>query len=49
MRGDLTESFEKGGKILHRELAADRKWTALDGGDLTLAGAACCSSAMSAI
>lgn len=38
MRGDLTESFEKGGKILHRELAADRKWTALDGGDLTLAG-----------
>jgi malate synthase len=33
MRGDLTASFEKGGRVLTRALEADRVW-----GDVTLAG-----------
>ena len=33
IRGDLTESFEKGGKVLTRRLNPDRTW-----GDLTLPG-----------
>ena len=38
IRGDLTETFEKGGKVLTRELAADREWTGLDGAPFTLPG-----------
>ena len=38
MRGDLTASFEKGGKTLERRLEHDREYTAPDGGTLTLAG-----------
>jgi malate synthase len=38
IRGDLADTFEKGGKILTRALAADREWTALDGSSLVLPG-----------
>lgn len=38
MRGDLTETFEKGGKSLTRKLDDDRRWLALDGTPFTLPG-----------
>jgi malate synthase len=38
MKGDLTDSFEKGGKTISRTLNADRIYTALDGSELTLPG-----------
>ena len=38
MRGDLTETFEKGGRTIVRRLAPDRTYTAPDGGSLTLPG-----------
>ncbi len=38
MRGDLTASFAKGGETVTRTLAADRRYTALDGTTLTLPG-----------
>jgi len=38
IRGDLADTFEKGGKTLTRTLAADREWTALDGSRLVLPG-----------
>ena len=40
MQGDLADSFEKGGRQLTRRLAADRTYTAPDGGVLTLKGRA---------
>ncbi|HEU4959705.1 MAG TPA: malate synthase G [Sphingomonas sp.] len=40
MRGDLEETFEKGGRMMTRRLAADRVYTAPDGGALTLPGRA---------
>ena len=38
MRGDLAETFEKGGRTLTRRLADDRRYTTLDGREMTLSG-----------
>ncbi|HEY0959103.1 MAG TPA: malate synthase G [Novosphingobium sp.] len=38
IRGDLTDTFQKGGQSLTRSLAADRKWRTPEGGDLVLPG-----------
>lgn len=38
MKGDLEESFEKGGERLTRSLHPDREYTAADGGNLSLPG-----------
>jgi len=38
MRGDLVETFDKGGRSLTRELAADRDFIARDGSTVTLPG-----------
>jgi malate synthase len=38
MRGDLEDSFEKGGRTMTRSLNADRVFTAPDGGELVLPG-----------
>ncbi|WP_295882716.1 malate synthase G [uncultured Thiohalocapsa sp.] len=38
MRGDLTASFSKGGKMMERSLNPDRVYTAPGGGELTLPG-----------
>ena len=38
MKGTLTETFEKNGRIMTRRLDADRSYTAPDGGTLTLPG-----------
>ncbi|MCB5411267.1 malate synthase G [Pseudogemmobacter faecipullorum] len=40
MKGDLTEAFPKGGKVLTRRLNPDRSFTAADGSPLTLPGRA---------
>jgi malate synthase len=38
MRGDLAATFKKGGETLTRALEPDRRWTAPQGGDVTLKG-----------
>ena len=38
MKGDLVDSFEKGGKTVQRTLAPDRVFTAPNGGEVTLHG-----------
>ena len=38
MRGDLEDSFDKGGRTMTRRLNADRSFTAPDGGELVLPG-----------
>ncbi|MFM5954406.1 MAG: malate synthase G [Novosphingobium sp.] len=38
IRGDLADTFEKGGQTLTRRLSPDRQWTALDGSELVLPG-----------
>ncbi|GAB4470927.1 MAG: malate synthase G [Erythrobacter tepidarius] len=38
IRGDLSESFEKGGRMLTRTLAGDKAYTAADGSTRTLPG-----------
>ena len=38
MNGDLTASFQKGGRLLERALDRDRSFTAPDGSELTLQG-----------
>ena len=38
MRGDLTASFQKGGKTMTRALEPDRKWTSPSGSNFTVAG-----------
>ena len=38
MKGDLTASFEKGGKTVERGLASDKRFTVPDGGTLSLKG-----------
>ena len=40
MKGDLTETFEKGGKTMTRALEPDPAFTAPDGGDVTVKGRA---------
>ena len=38
IRGDLVDTFEKGGKTLTRALAPDREWTASSGANFALSG-----------
>jgi malate synthase len=40
MKGDLTETFEKGGKTVTRALSPDRSYQAADGGEVTVKGRA---------
>jgi len=38
MKGDLTDTFQKGGRAMTRQLNPDRQYTAVDGSSLTLHG-----------
>jgi len=38
MKGDLSDSFEKGGQVMTRTLRTDKTYTALDGSELSLHG-----------